>query len=304
MRESNVVPFPAPTAKLGVYLRGQIDYAQIDAVNQSTLKEILKSPRHYVHRLENPKASTDPMRIGTLTHTAVLEPARIAAEYAVWEDVDADTGKTRARRGKEWDAFQAQHEGKILVRASDVTDAMAMRDAVAMDPMARHYLRSGKGTNETTIVWAEPTTKTLCKSRIDRCTVLNGQHYVVDLKGCSDLDPRVFARNCANLGYHLQAAFYSDAYEITYGVRPVYMIVAVEMKAPHDIVVYQLSDADLDKGRKLYREALTLRAECLAAKSWPGIGLGMVQPLTLPDWAAGSDNDDVNLIIGGESVGV
>lgn len=308
MRESNVVAFPAQPIKPGVYLRGQVDYGSIEAVNQSSLKTILKSPLHYMHALEHPKPSTDAMQRGTVTHTAVLEPSRIAAEYAVWEDTRTDdkTGEVvkQVRRGKIWDQFQVAHAGKTIVRESDMEAAFLMRDAVAASPLARHHLRAGKGSNEVTIVWIEPTTKALCKSRLDRAAVIGSAHYVTDLKGCSDMDPGAFARNCANLGYHFQAAFYSDAYEVTFGVRPVYSIVCVEMRAPHDIVVYQLSDADLEKGRRLYREALTLRAECIAAKSWPGIGNGMVQPLNLPDWAAGNDNDDLNLVIGGEMVGV
>lgn len=311
MVESNVLAFPAPAAKPGVYLRGQVDYTQIEAVNQSPLKEILKSPAHYEYALAHGKVPTDPMRLGRFVHTSILEPARIASEYAIWEStrVDPDTGETkkRPRNSKAYDAFEAKaaEERREIVRDCDVETAMAMRDAVARHRMVNHYLRSGKCTNETTIVWVEPETRTLCKSRLDRCGVIDGHHYVIDLKGSGDITPGKFAAQCARMLYHFQAAFYSDAYEIATGHKPIYMVAAVETGQPHNAVMYELNEADIEKGRKLYREALTLRAECLAAKSWPGVGNGMVQPLSLPTWAAGGDNDnDLSLIIGNETVGV
>lgn len=313
MKESNVLAFPQQTTtKPGMYLRSTINYADIDAVNQSTLKEILRSPAHYEYRLANPKEPTDAMRVGTATHTAVLEPIRLTTEYAIWEDtrIDEKSGKTikQVRNGSVWDQFQAQHAGKTIVRECDLAEAMAMRDAVAANKLARHTLRDGKGTNETTIVWVEPTTKTLCKSRLDRCGPLDGQDVVIDLKGWTpqnnDSSRQAFANRCARMNYHFQAAFYSDAYQQVTGRKPIYLIVAVEMTAPHDIAVYELRDADIEKGRKLYQEALHLRAECLAAKSWPGVGANMVQALELPEWAAGDNDNDLELIIGGESVGV
>lgn len=292
MRESNVLQFPAPPVKPGVYLRGQIDYAQIEAVNQSSLKAILISPKHYLHGLEHPKESTDPMRRGTIGHTAVLEPGRLTSDYAVWEDTqtDPETGeiKKRIRRGKVWDTFEVQHAGKIIVRQSDMEAAMGMRDAVARDALARYYLRTGKGQNEATIVWVEPTTGTVCKSRLDRFAVIGSQHYVIDLKGVTDLSPRGFSAQLARMSYHFQAAFYCDAYKATFGVEPAFMIAAVEMSEPHDLVMYQLDEAALDQGRRLYQEALILRQACLDAKSWPGLGQGQVQPLSLPSWAQGA----------------
>lgn len=309
MKESNVLAFPSPTVKPGVYLRGQLDYAQVDAVNQSSLKEMLRSPRHYLHRLQYPKPRTEAMQRGTAAHTAVLEPVRLTSEYAVWEDTqtDPETGETkkRVRRGKAWDAFKAEHATKEIVTQTVLDAAMAMRDAVAAEPMARYYLRTGKGANEAALVWVEPTTGLVCKSRLDRFTVIGSEHYVIDVKGCSDVSATALQRQIANLRYHFQAAFYVDAYKAVFGVEPNFLIAAIEMDAPHDCVMYQLDDQALEQGRAQYREALALLAECTRAKSWPGVGNGEVHPLGLPAWALANDNAaPVELIIGGESVGV
>src|SRR3954468_23785885 len=92
----------------GLYLRGQIDYAAVKAVNFSTLKEMAVSPKRYRHRLKTPRQATRSMDLGTAAHTAILEPNRFMLDYALFE------GKRRA--GKEWKAFEAASGGKQIVK--------------------------------------------------------------------------------------------------------------------------------------------------------------------------------------------
>lgn len=122
-------------------------YCRIEAVNQSTLKEILKSPRHYKAAIDKGETDTPAMRDGRIIHSLVLEPRSVSSRVAVWPNDtraglvweavnwiwsgDMDTGETEddrnslrdwrirsrfsvfdgeARRGKEWKAFKAAHD--------------------------------------------------------------------------------------------------------------------------------------------------------------------------------------------------
>ena len=49
------------------------DYRALEAVNYSTLKHIRKSPKHYLHALENPDTSTNYSMLRAI-HALVLEP--------------------------------------------------------------------------------------------------------------------------------------------------------------------------------------------------------------------------------------
>jgi len=108
-------------------------YEGIPATNSSSLRELLRSPKQYLYRKENRKES-EALTLGLAAHTAILEPHRFLAEYALWDE-RSDNGNVRPRRGKDWDAFQAAQgaQGRRIVRADEYYLAAAMRDAVGQD---------------------------------------------------------------------------------------------------------------------------------------------------------------------------
>ncbi len=122
-----------------IYLRGQIDYASIDAVNFSTMKYMAKSPRHYRYACENPSATTQPMRLGDASHTATLEPMRFTRDYAVYEPPE---GKTDRRGTKAWDEFLEANPGRTVLKQDEFDNAMRIRDAVRSSTEAMRDLRT------------------------------------------------------------------------------------------------------------------------------------------------------------------
>jgi hypothetical protein len=257
------------------------NYNQIQAIRFSRLKLMEISPHHYRH---HEVTETEAMRVGSATHLAVLEPERYHKEVAIW------TGKMR--RGKEWDAFQAEHEGQIILREQDHERAMLMSKAVHDDPHAARLLSGG--ASEVTREWADLWTGLKCKARLDYLT----DRHVVDLKTTRHIRPRDFARQVAELHYHAQLAFYSAS------LLPceVY-IIAVTSEPPHDVVVYRLPKTALVAGRRLCDKWLAQVAECEASGVWPGIGGGEIQELKLPEWAL-ADDTPRTLKVGGEEIEV
>lgn len=263
----------------GLYLRGQVDYSAIEGVNYSTLKHLAKSPLQYRHVLENGTPDTANKFRGTAAHVAVLEPARFVKEFAVFD------GPRRA--GKAWEAFQSENAGRKILKEDEFEIAMAIRDAVRSHPIASKYLR--KGVVEATLVWDDPETGVRCKGRPDFIT---DDHVVVDLKSTRDITPWNFGRDAYNMAYHVQAAFYCDGYEqISKRQDARSVIIAVEQKAPHDVIVYTLDDETLGIGRDAYRGMLGKLVECEKARSWPGYAFDSEMALRLPAYAMPDDGD-------------
>lgn len=261
------------------------EYAKIEAVNFSTLKEMRRSPKHYKHCLANQRKDTPAMMLGRATHTAVFEPDRFALEYAVF--------KGARRAGKDWTAFKGSHTGETILKLDDYKRCLAIRDAVRGHRVAAEYLAEGIG--EQTITWLDKTTSLRCKGRYDWYS--RNKRTLVDLKTARDIDARSFARATARLGYHTQLAFYADGLAYNAGADVDVVIIAVESEAPYDVAVFHIDADVLYAGREEYKDLLTRVAACRKSDQWPG-KYPERHSLALPPWAFGdqetiTDDDDI-----------
>lgn len=265
-----------------IHYRGKYDYNALQGHNFSTLKEFARSPLHYQHRLTTPRPDTYSLSFGHASHVAVLEPERFLREYVLWQAKDED-GKTRHRRGKVWEAFQAANPGKTIIRDEEYDQAIALKDAVRADDVAMRYLAAGRP--EVALTWTDAETGLPCKGRIDWEGKVDGYPVIVDLKSARDPGQRAFGRSCAIYQYHVQLAFYADGYEAATGKFPRVVIVAVESTPPHDVVTYIVPAEILEIGRDEYRKWLVRFQECTRDRTWFGSGNGIEQTLSLPAWA-------------------
>lgn len=265
------------------------DYTSIPAINWSTLKHLRESPLHYRHALTAPSKETDAMRIGTATHLAVLEPERFAERVAVWD------GERRAGNAyKEW---LAANEGKLHLRTQDLAGIDAIATAVRAHPVAARLLSEGEA--EVTLEWTDEATGLRCKGRADWIRrEEDGSITVIDLKTTRTTNPRQFAAQCAQLGYHGQAAHYVAGVRAMHPDAPTvrFIVIAVESGPPHDVAVYELDagvpDGALYVGELLRRELLTKLADCIRHDEWPG-RCPRMETLCLPGWAlTGSEIED------------
>jgi exodeoxyribonuclease VIII len=256
-----------------------MNYAEINAVNWSTLSVMDRSPLHYRYALEHPREDTDALQFGRAVHCLILEPDLYRDRYAVWTGADR-----RTRAGKEaWLAFQDELDGRTVLD-SDTADAAHNAAMAALGvPSVRNLLLGA--SVEHTITWTDPVTHIDCKGRLD---ALRSPGRVVDIKTSRDISPKRFASAAAALRYHGQLAFYHDGAGCTDSNTPV--IVAVESKPPHDVAVYDCG-LWLVPGRALYRRLLDRLAECRRTDTWPGM-VPEPMELDLPPWAYGADGGD------------
>lgn len=252
------------------------EYHASPAISKSGLDLIRKAPALYRWRRDNPQEPTPAMRLGTLTHSAVLEPDSFASSViARPEGIDRRTSAGKA----EWNAFEIEANGREIITAEEMAKLAAIRDAVHAHPAAAKAL-AGSPTIEQSIFW--DVDGIACRCRPDCVTERN---VIVDLKTTRDASPDGFAKSIAGYRYHVQAAFYSDGYEAAFGSPPRgFVFIAVETEPPYLVAVYVASEAMVIRGRADYLADIETFRRCRDADEWPGYS---DTPLTLelPKWA-------------------
>lgn len=283
-----------------LYLRGQVDYASIDAVNFSTLKFMAKSPLHYRFACDHATKITQPMRLGDAAHTSTLEPVRFTQDYAVYvppppTPKKSKTGKVTVpkaptdRRGTNaWKEFEVANDGKTVLKEGEFNAAMRIRDAVRSNAEALRYLR--KGDAEVTLVWQDAETGVWLKCRLDFLSH-SVPDVIAELKSSVDVSPWKFQSQYARMNYHVQAAMQCDGLEAVLGRTPYHKCIAVEATEPHDTAVYNVIGEPLELGREMYRDLLNKLVACRRNNDWPGVAAGAEVELRLPAWATAGQDD-------------
>jgi len=276
----------------GIYTRREVEYSEIDAVNQSTLKAMAKSPLHYKSGLTSQKKQTNPMRLGSLTHTALLEPDWLELEYALWAPRDPKTGELKKDdfKGNDYLAFltAATLEGRTVIKQRDLDGALRIAEAIHANQLAMRYLREMRA--EPILVWRDEATGIVCKARLDGVS-RSVPDVLVELKTAVDVAPWAFESAFAKRMYHMQTAFYSDGWKACTG-RDLHggKCIAVENTEPHDVIVYDLAEVT-DVGRETYRELLGKVADCRKSGLWLGQSPTQELTLRLPKWLDPEDDN-------------
>ena len=252
--------------KTGLHSISNEDYHNDPAISASHLHAAARSPKTYYKRYVDPKAPlsspTAAMQLGTLVHSAVLEPEDFARRYAF----------STARKGSsEYEALIER--GITPVSKAQWDQALGMRDSVLEHPEVSWLLSEGKA--EQSLWWTDEETQQLCKCRPDWW---NGD-IVVDLKTTQDASPRGFALSVAKFRYHVQQMHYLQG---TQAAR--FIFVAVEKEFPYEVGVYELDEEACGIGEKLRIRDMKRIKLCRERDSWPGYST-YTMPLPLPDYA-------------------
>lgn len=269
------------------------DYLRIDAVNISSLVEMEVSPKRYRHRLTHPKKDTGALRRGRASHTLLLQPHRLEAEYAImpaeFPDVDGKKMCKASRKVKSCQLWCEEQEARDLtiLTLDELAEARAIVEAVRDEPLAMKLLEGAH--REVTLEWTDPATGIRCKGRLD---AIRRRSWIWDLKTTLNPVLRAFKRQSTELFYHAKMSWYQDAAVICgFGELPVWMTV-VGSDDEHDVVVYEVLPSALDAGRLTYSRWLDRLAECRATNRWPGVSGGQPIPLEVEAWAVPPELQD------------
>lgn len=252
------------------------------AASASQLRVIHSStPAHLFHALEHQEPPTPEMVFGELVHRRILEPSKplpqvavIPEMYALPEDStlvkkggakagDLVEWNTRAKYCREWVASM-EAAGLIVMTKEKLAEIDRAAEAVMANSEARDLI-AGAAT-EVTLYW-QTSCGFPCKARLDLIPVGS---VMADLKTCADASERGFQRHAWDMGYHLQAAFYLDAWD-TCGDRLFreFKFIAYE-KGVGLVRLHRCTDALIEAGRAAYSAALNTYMRCVRSGVWPG----------------------------------
>lgn len=248
----------------------------------SHLKKLALSGVQYLHAVNSETEPTRDMLIGTVAHLLLLG-ARTGAKPVVCY-------KGSIRRGKEWDAFAAEHADAEIVSASEWDEAEKIAEAVRRSPIARARLDGAR--LEVPLVWEESGIK-CSTSGVD---IIPVNEDLGDLKTTFTTFPPAFKSHAFKMLYPQQLAFYCRGARAN-GIDPKKLFVlGVERKAPYEVVELDLTEdmiAFADKSVSLWFEELRRNLlsipEPTSIYDWPGYAQAPLE-WDVPAWA--TDNED------------
>ena len=240
-------------------------HADKSVVGHSALVEMMKSPKHFHHRVTTPMEPTPAMEFGTAVHAAILEPEAFRSAYVVSPKFDRRTNKGKA------DAFQweTDNAGKSFIDQDAMDSLKAMQVSIAEHTGAGDLLHNC--VTEQSYFWLDEETGVQCRIRPDALVVDDQGEVVamVDLKTAVDASKRKFSRVISDRGYDLQAAFYVDGLERAIGRQVPFYYLVVENAAPFGVALYKAGQRTIEAGRIKYRAALQMLQWCRENNRWP-----------------------------------
>lgn len=232
----------------------EYDYRKADGISQSMLKDWFVSPAVYYAKHISltipPEPEKDSMRLGTAVHALVLEPQNFDSMIAVMPKCDR-----RTKVGKEVFAeFAKQSTGKTIIDEDQYATAKAMAAAIGSNKLAATLL-VGAAEDDTEVVqiW-EDQTGLWRKCRID--LVRRDLGCLIDVKTSATPWPGEFMRSYEDFGYFRQGAFYLDSPVAKQAGITSFRFIVVGSEPPHEVFVYEASEASLAEGAAEIRMAL------------------------------------------------
>lgn len=276
-------------------------YLAAPGESSSALKEVLKSPRHYlIYKNEDLKQKDEShFTLGTFIHSAFLEPSKFAKVQSLpAEGNKASIAGLTALIKYYWellgiapDAFLSDKGMKDLKEILfDLETKAAKAGYTFIDPtMAKvvkiiqaSYRTYGGGIiprliacgrTEVSMYGKDPSTGLKVKIRPD-CMLLEeqvGANIILSVKTTSATSIDGFMRDAAKYRYELAEGMYLKvASEITGRKFTGTLMLVAQTVIPYQCALLWLDAEDLEIGKYKYQQAIDIVSQCRKADSWPG----------------------------------
>jgi hypothetical protein len=258
------------TIRRGVFPKMERDeYREACGLNPSSIKQ--PSPKHVRYAYEHQSEATDAMQIGTAVHTLVWEPHLFEDQVVAFEG---------RRTGGKWDDFQAENEGRLILKQDAYERALEIGTAVVSDPLVK--VLAQEGLAEVAVFTEECGLQ--CRGLLD--WISTNTRTLCDLKVVASIDDRMFGNAVRRYGWDVSMACYRRWLQRESGKTvDAVKFIAVESKPPYDIKVVSVDEETLERGWKYAAGMIERIAECCETGVWPGQANGEEQQLFVPTYA-------------------
>jgi hypothetical protein len=201
-----------------------------------------------------PEKPTDETNVGSIIHGLLLGGGADVVP------IDADNYRTKAAQEARDAAYQA---GKIPMLAHKLEAVRASTEEISK----ACRIDFGNARCELTAIWESDGCP--CRARLD--AVFPG--LIVDLKTSDNIAVASADRNIFTYGYHIQAAAYLDAFETLNpeeAGRVKFRLLFAETEPPYGVMQVELAGDFIDLGKRQWKRAKGLWAQCLATNVFPG----------------------------------
>lgn len=297
-------------------------YRKADGISQSELKEVLRSPAHWAARYGPDAAPTFPsiaMIIGTALHCKLLEPEVFDSQFVDRSSLEKELNVAELKAALDEEGIEYKKTSKkteleallypdgkpvdkrTSLSGDDFAIVQGMAEATRAHPIAGNWFDPGRKNfrrgNELSM-YVEPSADTYglpVKGRLDRLEKTADGWMILDLKTTDDASPNVFQKKAYGMGYHIQAAFYTDlTAKILQTDRVEFMFCAMERRRPHGITLYKAGEDMIELGRQQYKQALRTLSYCKEKEQFPGYSTEVIK-LALPSWVKTLRSSDDSL---------
>jgi len=241
------------------------DYRNATGLTQSSLKEFLVSPAHYLASTEVKKEPTKAMILGTAFHAEMLQPDP-TKHYAVKLKMDG-----RTKEGKAYnEQFEEENAGKAIITEEDLVTIKAMAASVRKHPLASRLMSELTHREVAMFGTARPAGgEVRLKGLVDGYSATGG--YALDLKSAEDASPRYFGfpKAIKDRDYDVQEVQYRWLLDANGKVCNEFYFIAVEKVAPYAVGVYTISKKAIEKTTQKWENAIHDFAVCQSSGNYP-----------------------------------
>lgn len=237
------------------------DYRKALGLSQSSLKDFLTSPAHYLSATEEVQEPTKAMQVGTAFHALMLQDNPLAF-YAIKKKMDG-----RTKDGKEYnERFAVENVGKAIIDSEDEETIQRMRESILRHPLARELI--SKITHKELAIFG--TTKdgnVRLKGRLDAYCEEDG--FIIDFKSAEDASPEGFKKAIFDRRYDLQNIQYPWLINNAGKKFTKFYFIACEKKPPYAVGVYSISENWLTYTADIWAKAVYRYSDCQKSGVYP-----------------------------------
>ncbi len=219
-------------------------------VRFSRLAQFALSPAHYLASCQEEVDESLALRMGSAVHAGLF----------LNRPVVCYDGR---RQGKAWERFEKHFDERnaVILNEKEYRVAIGVIDAVKRHGRAMELLFGDGAITERTYHWERGGRN--CRATPDSHTA----RRLNELKSTRCGHPRIFERDALRRHYHCQVGFYDQALERQ---SDELHVIAVENVAPHNVVVWRISDRARLAAEKLITQWWEQLTTCEATNTYPG----------------------------------